>query len=209
MYKKKSGAQDMPFRHAAQLVATASLLLLAAVMPAQADNVNTGFTRETLAIGTVANRISAESGDKGDEKAAEKGAGASKKTRPSKTVEIHASAQLDPASGYELHAYSAEFDPHGHSNWHSHPGLELSIHSGGIGNQPMIFYILNRDGSCRRHELSHGQSLLLMPNETHVAINEASQKNSLIVERIHPGDSQVLPVTRDEAQPYGNGCPVI
>ncbi|MFM2125477.1 MAG: hypothetical protein RL328_1928 [Acidobacteriota bacterium] len=173
-------------------------LFLSATLPTEAANENSNFDRVTVAIGTVANKLQI-SGD-----------GNLQRTNPAaaESMVFEVSKQLDRNPQKEFHTYLANFETNGHSDWHSHPGLELDTHTG-IGPE-LVFYILNRDGSCRRQVLAPGQALVVLPGETHLARNESGQKASIIVQRIHPGDSPTLPVTNHQSQPTQTAtCPAI
>ena len=128
-----------------------------------------------------------------------------------KPLEIQITKKPEPVPNEELHVYTANFEPGGHSKWHSHPGLELAVHMGDANSPDVTFYILNPDGiSCRRVELQPGQSLAVLPGETHMAINENKTVDAtIVVERLHPGIGNSIPVTRSESQPPAGTCPSI
>ena len=184
----------MTIHHARVRFSVIGLSLLAVAVGAEAANENGGFTRTPLAIGAVANKLRLAGDDKGV---------------TGKPLEIQVGNKLEPVPNLEMHAYIAEFSAGGHSDWHSHPGLEIVINSAD-STKSLTFYILNRDGtSCRRHELQPGQSLLVLPTETHAAINESGGPASIIVERLHPGIGSAPAVTRHENQPPVGTCPLI
>jgi quercetin dioxygenase-like cupin family protein len=195
----------MKIPHARSQLATVTLGLLGAFMSAEADNANVGFERETLGIGAMANKLSMAGPD------LVRTAGTYKKPTV-QTLDIHASTEAQPIPDKELHTYKSIFDAAGgHSNWHSHPGLEFDINPHTAPDDPSIeFYIVNGDGGCRHYTLQPGQSLLILPNETHMAqYLGGSKPASLLVERIHPGTGETLPVTRAEPQPSAGSCPQI
>ena len=177
------------------LLALAVAGLLQAVTPFEDPNVAVGFSRTTLAIGTVVNKMNTTDDLKPSERT------------PAGVAEafaMEASKQTDANQKKEMHVYSAEIAAGGHSDWHSHPGLEIDINN---GNTPLTFYILNRNGTCRKQVLNPGSSLLVLPGETHVAINETGEDGSNLVERIHP--SKAIPVTNHELQPLSSTCPLL
>lgn len=156
-------------------------------------NVNSGFSRTTLAIGTVVNKMNTT----GDLKPSER-----TPTGAAEVFAMEASKQTDANQTKEVHAYGADIAAGGHSDWHSHPGLEIDVNP---GPAELTFYILNRDGSCRKQVLKVGQSLLVLPGETHMARNETTSDGHNLVERIHPGTA--IPVTNHELQPLSPTCP--
>lgn len=195
-----------------RLFSTALILFFGASALAHAQNQEIGFSRTPLAIGTVTNKMLMQ----GDARGLEKGQPAG-----SQSLVIAVSKQLAPDQSKEIHSYLTSFLPGGHSNWHSHPGLEIDQNPA-AGN-PVAFYFVNRDGTCRKDILSPGQSHLIMPGEVHMAINESSaQTVDILVLRVHTGDSReflpvgsaipnpnFVPVTVGEAQPHGDGCLVL
>jgi quercetin dioxygenase-like cupin family protein len=194
-----------------RLVSAALVVYFGSSMLADAQNENVGFSRTTLAIGTVTNRMVMEGLGRGADRDQPGGAEA---------IAILASKKLNPDQKKEIHAYAVTVLPGGHSNWHSHPGLEMA--SNPATAYPVSFHYVNRDGSCRKEILAPGQSPLIMPGEVHTVINESAvDVANFIVLRVHTGDSReflpvesavpnpdFVPVTIDEQQPQGEGCPV-
>lgn len=158
-------------------------------------NRSVGFSRTTLATGIVVNKMNTT----GDLKPSERTPNGA-----AETFAMEASKQIDANQTKEMHVYLATIDQGGHSDWHSHPGLEVDIN---YGHTPLTFYILNRNGICRKQVLTPGQSLLVLPGETHLARNESLADGLNLVERIHPGSA--LAVTNHELQPLSPTCPML
>lgn len=172
------------------------LALTAGAALLHATNANEGFTRTTLAIGTAINKAAMTGDFKNSERTP---------TGAAETFVLEASKQTDANQTKEVQAYLAELTAGGHSNWHSHPGLEISINP--ATSTTLTFYILNKNGTCRKHILQPGQTLLVLPGEIHTVRNESPNPGSLLVERIHP--DKAVPVTNSELQPLNATCPVL
>ena len=178
-------------------------------------NANRGFAREVIAIGNISNVMKIS--DSVTSVPADDVVSGASPLKITKKVSLH-SSQKHALPTQELHSYNVKFLPGGHTGWHSHPGLEIDAAPGVKGAAPTqhappgntrspTFYIVDKNGDCRKEMLAPGAARITNPGEIHLGINETGSTQYLAVVRIHPLAVPAIPVTYDSiTPPTGNGC---